>query len=106
MYLQRCCIDSKYAFRISVVYGSQFIQLLLNTYVQREEEFLSSWWQEYAECSEGPRAPSNSNSKLDSQKKASSLDRAQSAKLYEIEEERVGVPVKGGLYEVAFLSFS
>lgn len=78
----------------------------LNTYVQREEEFLSSWWQEYAECSEGPQAPSNSNSKLDSQKKASSLDRAQSAKLYEIEEERVGVPVKGGLYEVAFLSFS
>lgn len=52
---------------------------------------LSSWWREYAECSEGPRGRQSSLVKLD-------MDQ-----LYEIEEERVGVPVKGGLYEVFVL---
>lgn len=63
-------------------------------YLQREEELLSSWWREYAECSEGPRERQSSGTKL---------DRHQLSE--EIEEERVGVPVKGGLYEVLVLYF-
>ncbi|XP_057975003.1 phospholipase SGR2 isoform X2 [Malania oleifera] len=70
------------------------------SFLQREEELLSSWWREYAECSEGPRKRSSSSTKLDSQPKASSLEGAPSAQPYVVEEERVGVPVKGGLYEV------
>ncbi|KAF1873815.1 hypothetical protein Lal_00029521 [Lupinus albus] len=60
------------------------------SFLQREEELLSSWWKEYAECSQGPRQQ---------QQRPSSTTRSLSP-LYEIEEERVGVPVKGGLYEV------
>ncbi|XP_021600821.1 phospholipase SGR2 isoform X2 [Manihot esculenta] len=67
------------------------------SFLQREEELLSSWWKEYAECSEGPGSRSVSREKLDMQK---SVESAQAAQLYEAEEERVGVPVKGGLYEV------
>ncbi|KAK4256407.1 hypothetical protein QN277_009277 [Acacia crassicarpa] len=63
------------------------------SFLQGEEEFLSCWWREYAECSIGPRERQISDSKMD---KGS----AWSSELYEIEEERVGVPVKGGLYEV------
>lgn len=59
---------------------------------------LSCWWREYAECSIGPRERQISDSKMD---KGS----AWSPELYEIEEERVGVPVKGGLYEVTFVIF-
>lgn len=58
---------------------------------------LSSWWREYAECSEGPRERQSSSSKADTE---SFMGHTQSSQLYEIEEERVGVPVKGGLYEV------
>ncbi|KAK8463648.1 hypothetical protein PHAVU_011G002700 [Phaseolus vulgaris] len=67
------------------------------SFLQREEELLSGWWREYAECSEGPTERQSSGIKLDS---GSFLERPQSSQLYEIEEERVGVPVKGGLYEV------
>ncbi|XP_057457051.1 phospholipase SGR2 isoform X2 [Lotus japonicus] len=56
------------------------------SFLQREEDLLSSWWREYAECSEGPKVRQYSHTL--------------SSQLYEIEEERVGVPVKGGLYEV------
>ena len=73
---------------------------LLNIHLQQEEELLSSWWKEYAECSEGPRGRPSS-SKADNQQSGSSLEGARSAQLYEAEEERVGVPVKGGLYEVS-----
>lgn len=73
-------------------------------YWQKEEELLSSWWREYAECSEGPREPQSSDNKLDKHRNGSSLGCGQSSQLYEIEEERVGVLVKGGLYEV-FLPF-
>lgn len=59
-----------------------------NVYLQREEELLSCWWKEYAECSEGPKARPSYDAK----------ERAQSVDV--LEEERVGVPVKGGLYEV------
>ncbi|XP_027094564.1 phospholipase SGR2-like isoform X2 [Coffea arabica] len=61
------------------------------SFLQREEELLSIWWKEYAECSVGPRGQPGSYSTLSQQLKESSL---------ETEEERVGVPVKGGLYEV------
>ncbi|KAL5776199.1 hypothetical protein ACOSP7_009125 [Xanthoceras sorbifolium] len=69
-------------------------------FLQREDELLSSWWKEYAECSEGPRERTSSDKKLDKQPDASTSDITGSAELYEVEEERVGVPVKGGLYEV------
>ncbi|CAJ2655320.1 unnamed protein product [Trifolium pratense] len=58
------------------------------SFLQREEELLSSWWREYAECSDGPRERQTSGTKLDRHQ------------FCEIDEERVGVPVKGGLYEV------
>lgn len=58
------------------------------SFLQREEELLSCWWKEYAECSEGPKARPSYDAK----------ERAQSVDV--LEEERVGVPVKGGLYEV------
>uniref|UniRef100_A0A5B7B4E9 Putative phospholipase SGR2 isoform X2 n=1 Tax=Davidia involucrata TaxID=16924 RepID=A0A5B7B4E9_DAVIN len=71
-----------------------------SSFLQREEELLSSWWEQYAECSEGPRGWPSSSTKLDMLPKSSTLESAPSAELYAIEEERVGVPVKGGLYEV------
>ncbi|XP_020214239.1 phospholipase SGR2 isoform X1 [Cajanus cajan] len=67
------------------------------SFLQREEELLSSWWREYAECSEGPRERQSSSAKSDD---VSFMGLPQSCQLYEVEEERVGVPVKGGLYEV------
>ncbi|XP_027910263.1 phospholipase SGR2 isoform X2 [Vigna unguiculata] len=71
------------------------------SFLQREEELLSSWWREYAECSEGPRERQSSSTKSDT---GSFLGRTEPSQLYEIEEERVGVPVKGGLYEVDLVS--
>ncbi|KAI9200153.1 hypothetical protein LWI28_003443 [Acer negundo] len=69
-------------------------------FLQREEELLSSWWREYAECSEGPLERISSSKKLDKQPIASPSEVTRSAELFDVEEERVGVPVKGGLYEV------
>ncbi|KAL0369866.1 UNVERIFIED_CONTAM: Phospholipase SGR2 [Sesamum angustifolium] len=64
------------------------------SFLQREDELLSSWWKEYAECSEGPRG------KLPSSKTSlKSSEIPESLQLFTAEEERVGVPVKGGLYE-------
>jgi len=65
---------------------------------QREEELLSYWWKEYAECSEGPKGRSSSSTASDLR------EDPQTSELYAVEEERVGVPVKGGLYEVLTLS--
>ncbi|GJS03522.1 phospholipase SGR2-like protein isoform X1 [Tanacetum coccineum] len=65
------------------------------SFLQQEEELLSIWWKEYAECSEGPKGSPASVSTPDSLLKPFSL-----GKPYADEEERVGVPVKGGLYEV------
>uniref|UniRef100_A0A803M2A9 DDHD domain-containing protein n=1 Tax=Chenopodium quinoa TaxID=63459 RepID=A0A803M2A9_CHEQI len=62
-------------------------------FLQREEELLSYWWREYAECSEGPKGQTGSTT-VDLQKNPLTSE------LYVVEEERVGVPVKGGLYEV------
>lgn len=61
---------------------------------------LSLWWKEYAECSEGP---SELPSKLNSMSIESSPVNSDSAEQDAVEEERVGVPVKGGLYEVIVL---
>ncbi|KAK6163928.1 hypothetical protein DH2020_000792 [Rehmannia glutinosa] len=69
------------------------------SFLQREDELLSSWWKEYAECSEGPRGTSII-SKSTLQTKELFSESPESGKLYATEEERVGVPVKGGLYEV------
>ncbi|XP_062153849.1 phospholipase SGR2 isoform X4 [Alnus glutinosa] len=69
-------------------------------FLQREEELLSSWWKEYAECSEGPMEQPSSSKVMDKKRSGSSSDSDLSAQMYEVEEERVGVPVKGGLYEV------
>lgn len=70
------------------------------SFLQREEELLSIWWKEYAECSEGPKERAGSSLKVDKQRNESASEVAKLVKLYDIEEERVGVPVKGGLYEV------
>lgn len=61
---------------------------------------LSLWWKEYAECSEGPRPQLNSKKKSVKQSIETPSESSVSSSLYEVEEERVGVPVKGGLYEV------
>ncbi|XP_074570030.1 phospholipase SGR2-like isoform X2 [Curcuma longa] len=61
------------------------------SFLQMEEELLAHWWKEYAECSEGPSGPQTTSSLTFDYK----YD-----ELYAVEEERVGVPVKGGLYEV------
>ncbi|KAG8046318.1 hypothetical protein GUJ93_ZPchr0008g12586 [Zizania palustris] len=58
------------------------------SFLEREENLLAYWWREYAECSEGPRGSLVTSDALDLEG------------LYKVEEERVGVPVKGGLYEV------
>ncbi|KAL9382373.1 hypothetical protein Peur_025408 [Populus x canadensis] len=70
------------------------------SFLQREEELLSSWWKEYAECSEGPNGWPTTSKKIDTQENADSPAGGRAAQLHEVEEERVGVPVKGGLYEV------
>ncbi|KAK4419768.1 Phospholipase SGR2 [Sesamum alatum] len=68
-------------------------------FLQREDELLSSWWKEYADCSEGPKGTGLiSNSAL--QTKELFPESCQPDQQYATEEERVGVPVKGGLYEV------
>ncbi|KAK6916123.1 DDHD domain, partial [Dillenia turbinata] len=63
-------------------------------FLQREDELLSSWWKEYAECSEGPKGRPTSSPKLDQQPKSASSEDASSAQRFGVEEERVGVPVK------------
>lgn len=63
---------------------------------------LSSWWKEYAECSEGPRGQPSITSSSTLQKFELSTDSPDLIQVYAIEEDRVGVPVKGGLYEVSF----
>ena len=50
------------------------------------------WWKEYAECSEGPRGRPSSSKKIN----------LEASHMFDVEEERVGVPVKGGLYEVSY----
>ncbi|XP_068313537.1 phospholipase SGR2-like isoform X4 [Pyrus communis] len=70
------------------------------SFLQREEDLLSCWWKEYAECSEGPKEQPGSSKKVAQRQSSFSLERGRSVELNQVEEERVGVPVKGGLYEV------
>ncbi|XP_042068147.1 phospholipase SGR2-like isoform X5 [Salvia splendens] len=69
------------------------------SFLQREDELLSTWWKECAESSAGPietsfvsKSPLHINRTLPGT--------PQSNQRYSTDEERVGVPVKGGLYEV------
>ncbi|KAJ4881271.1 Phospholipase SGR2 [Raphanus sativus] len=66
------------------------------SFLQKEDELLSLWWREYAECSQGP-IPQVSPKTIPNKQ---SIEASVSSSLYAVEEERVGVPVKGGLYEV------
>ncbi|MFS8022281.1 putative DDHD domain, alpha/Beta hydrolase [Helianthus anomalus] len=70
------------------------------SFLQQEEKLLSIWWKEYAECSDGPKGSPASVSKSDPLLKPFPLEDSKAAEPYFNEEERVGVPVKGGLYEV------
>ena len=64
---------------------------------QRQEELQRSWWQEYALCSSGPGPPlQDAGTSMDLNRGAEDfLDER-----YAAEETTMGVPVKGGLYEV------
>ncbi|KAK9740705.1 hypothetical protein RND81_03G054600 [Saponaria officinalis] len=64
------------------------------SFLQKEEELLSHWWKEYAECSVGPRVRTSFSIQSDLPQSSPK------AEVFIVEEERVGVPVKGGLYEV------
>ncbi|CAH8302150.1 unnamed protein product [Eruca vesicaria subsp. sativa] len=68
---------------------------------QREDEFSSLWWEEYADCSPGSLAQVVPKNKSNKQLTETHLETFVSSTLYDVEEERVGVPVKGGLNEVA-----
>ncbi|KAI3711655.1 hypothetical protein L1987_70194 [Smallanthus sonchifolius] len=70
------------------------------SFLQQEENLLSIWWKEYAECSEGPKGSPASISQSDPLLKPFPLEDPKTGKPCFNEEERVGVPVKGGLYEV------
>ncbi|XP_010518969.1 PREDICTED: phospholipase SGR2 isoform X1 [Tarenaya hassleriana] len=83
---------------MEVMFGGTFVRS--RWLKMREEELLSLWWKEYAECSDGPRIHVDSKQKSDKESIASTSKASTSTSLYEVEEERVGVPVKGGLYEV------
>lgn len=69
-------------------------------YLQREEELLSSWWKECAESSVGPTGTSVI-SKSTLQINETTSESPEPDQVYATDEERVGVPVKGGLYEVS-----
>nr|XP_043625139.1 phospholipase SGR2-like [Erigeron canadensis] len=70
------------------------------SFLQQEEELLSIWWKEFAECSEGPKGSPASISNSDPLLKPFSSENSRTGKPSSDEDERVGVPVKGGLYEV------
>ncbi|CAN6475512.1 unnamed protein product [Victoria cruziana] len=70
------------------------------SFLQREEDLLAAWWKEYAECSEGPAGSFVSSSKGSSCQSKPPLEGVETSIVLADEEERVGVPVKGGLHEV------
>ncbi|KAG9458807.1 hypothetical protein H6P81_003315 [Aristolochia fimbriata] len=74
------------------------------SFLQREEELLTYWWKEYAECSDGPGGPPRGcDVGAEKQPNSRCSESSESCQLQTLEEERVGVPVKGGLYEVDLL---
>ncbi|KAI3784252.1 hypothetical protein L1987_43347 [Smallanthus sonchifolius] len=70
---------------------------------KQEEKLLSIWWKEYVECSEGPKGSPASISKSDPLLKQFPLEDSKTGKPCFNKEERLGVPVKGGLYELNVL---
>lgn len=67
---------------------------------QREDEFSSLVEiKEYADCSQGPIPQVVPKNKSNKQLTETPLEAYVSSILYEVEEERVGVPVKRRLYE-------
>lgn len=71
-------------------------------FLRREEELLKYWWTEYAECSDGPSGYLKHTASFNHLTSTSSKANQETGH-GTIDEERVGVPVKGGLYEVMFL---
>ncbi|CAH8354240.1 unnamed protein product [Eruca vesicaria subsp. sativa] len=70
------------------------------TILTREKMSFPHRWKEYADCSEGPIPQVVPKNKLNTQLTETPLEAYVSSTLYEVEAERVGVPVKRGLYEV------
>ncbi|KAL2901454.1 Phospholipase SGR2 [Bienertia sinuspersici] len=83
----------RFGLRDSLAIEAAFLQNIVFIFSQREEELLSYWWREFAECSEGPKGRTSSTTEADLRQGS------YASELYVVEEERVGVPVKGGLYE-------
>lgn len=71
-------------------------------FLRREEELLKYWWTEYAECSDGPNGSLKHTASIKHVTSTSSKAN-QETDHGTIDEERVGVPVKGGLYEVILI---
>eukprot|EP00249_Psilotum_nudum_P015735 c25495_g1_i1 orf=251-3232(+) len=87
-------------------------------FMEREEELVSAWWKEYAECSEGPIGDAGRGGSVAQKIEVQSLSddgkniaqtgsllcklggKSSGSFLYEDEDEIIGIPVKGGLYEV------
>ncbi|KAI5057564.1 hypothetical protein GOP47_0027579, partial [Adiantum capillus-veneris] len=99
-----------------VVGKSDFLRFSVNdslsleaAFLKEEEELVSAWWKEYAECSEGPLGASAKGKEISSEKDKDSeyssngihetSKHLNDANLYE-SDEIIGVSVKGGLYEV------
>lgn len=103
-----------------VVGKSDFLRFSMNdslsleaAFLKEEEELVSAWWKEYAECSEGPLGDSNKGQQsniiepVKGTETENSPSKAESEILQQLKEaehhesdEVVGVSVKGGLYEV------
>ena len=87
--------------------------------MQQEEELVSAWWKEYAECSEGPigsatkerqTTSTDDSAKTDSEHLQAAATDVKTKQLGGFEQlyendEIIGVLVKGGLYEVSFCFF-
>lgn len=104
-----------------VVGKSDFLRFSVNdslsleaTFLKDEEELVSAWWKEYAECSEGPlEASAKAQQPLSAKEPVKTIESENSysnsasetlkqlndVELYE-SDEVIGVSVKGGLYEV------
>ncbi|CAH8316378.1 unnamed protein product [Eruca vesicaria subsp. sativa] len=74
--------------------------LRLKVFTREKMSFFPHWWKEYADCSECPIPQVVSKNKSNKLLTETPLEAYVSSTLYEVEEERVGVLVKCGLYEV------
>lgn len=69
------------------------------TVLTREKMSFRHWWKEYADCSQGPIPQVVPKNKSNKQLTETPLEAYVSSTPYEVEEERVSVPVKRRLYE-------